>query len=355
MGWTKEKGLGANEDGQKEFITLRYKNNNNGMGFQERDNQWTEHEGKFNELLQNLGETGTQEERKIESLEEKSKSSRARVHYKKFTRGKDLSKVSAKDLANIFGKKSLDEKPEEKIEKRSDQDGESLGHGVETYHSTLSSYDYFKNKLGKIFNKKKEVTEVGTQDATEVVDTEPVVKESKKKRRKREESTIEDEPVEVTGTKKRKEEDIPEQQVVPQSNEEAPKKKKKKSKNKNIQHIEEKPNSEEQNTETTILLEDSIIEIDDVDENRGGVSKETVPKRKNKSKKSKTIEEPTEIIVLDTPKATKSIVRSATEIVDDEDCQIIEAPKKKKKKVKFDKVDEPVESTEEKNTQPKNE
>lgn len=151
MGWTKDKGLGANEDGQKEFIKIRFKDNTKGVGFQDKDDQWTEHEDQFNSLLQNLAEPVAEKKRTVESLEEMSKKSRARVHYKKFTRGKDISQYSAKDLANIFGKKSLDgssavveEKPNQIVVGGF---AEELKFGVETYQAPLSSHDYFKNKL----------------------------------------------------------------------------------------------------------------------------------------------------------------------------------------------------------------
>lgn len=118
MGWNKGSGLGKEQHGSLDFIQIRYKNNANGLGFDGlKDNQWTENESHFDNLLKSLngtespGNSGSADEqttsKKIKSLEEQSKSSRARVHYKKFTRGKDVHKYSEKDLANILGKKTL--------------------------------------------------------------------------------------------------------------------------------------------------------------------------------------------------------------------------------------------------------
>lgn len=148
MGWSEGKGLGVKLNGQQEFIRVSYKDDQKGMGYEDRDDQWTQHEAQFNDLLQTLstgasgkssssasedesacnfvgfqtngGEKPSKKKTKKikvelsgESLEEKSKQSKARVHYKKFTRGKDLSRYSSKDLANIFGKKALeDETPD---------------------------------------------------------------------------------------------------------------------------------------------------------------------------------------------------------------------------------------------------
>lgn len=147
MGWSSGKGLGAKENGIVEHVVARYKNDDRGLGYEDKNDQWTKHEDDFNSLLANLSnDNGT--EAKLHSgvsLEHKSKKSKARVHYHKFTRGKDLTQYSEKDLANIFGKKSLtnDDKPQEKVQdnvKESDQKFTEKG----------SMEEYFKNKLAKL-------------------------------------------------------------------------------------------------------------------------------------------------------------------------------------------------------------
>lgn len=134
MGWSKGKGLGKEQHGNLDFIQIRYKNNANGLGYDGlKDNQWTENESQFDNLLKTLNgkqdsNSNSADEQQstsvVRSLEEKSKLSRARVHYKKFTRGKDVHKYSEKELANILGKKTLAEaevKPEEVAEIEDDK------------------------------------------------------------------------------------------------------------------------------------------------------------------------------------------------------------------------------------------
>lgn len=114
------------------------------MGFKERDDQWTEHESNFGNLLKTLSndkEFTAIEKVEIKSLEEKSQKSKVRVHYQKFTRGKDISKYSMKDLANIFGKKSLDQNNEE------ENNTEQLESNSNFLYTGQSSVDYFKKKL----------------------------------------------------------------------------------------------------------------------------------------------------------------------------------------------------------------
>ncbi|XP_058795312.1 uncharacterized protein LOC131666552 [Phymastichus coffea] len=134
MGWSVGKGLGVNEQGMTEHVRVKVKNDQVGIGYQkDKDDHWTEHQDDFNRFLQNLQkeEGGNIEDAKNnnkilsgKSLEEKSKHSQKRVHYKKFTRGKDVNKYSTKDLANIFGKKDLNESAvkEENVEEENVND-----------------------------------------------------------------------------------------------------------------------------------------------------------------------------------------------------------------------------------------
>ncbi|RZC42632.1 PIN2/TERF1-interacting telomerase inhibitor 1-like, partial [Asbolus verrucosus] len=144
MGWSRGKGLGAKEDGIVDHVKVSYKNDSKGMGYKDTNDQWTEHDSNFNALLQSLsGKTENENDIKISSLEEKSQKSKVRVHYKKFTRGKDLSRCSEKDLANIFGKRSLKETPAKGEEP--EENKESTDDGFT--HNAGSMVDYFKKKL----------------------------------------------------------------------------------------------------------------------------------------------------------------------------------------------------------------
>ncbi|KAM3962168.1 PIN2/TERF1-interacting telomerase inhibitor 1 [Aphomia sociella] len=154
MGWSAGKGLGANENGIVEHVIARYKNDDKGLGFEDKNDQWTKHEDDFNALLANLSNGDDNKEEKLHSgvsLEKKSKKSKARVHYHKFTRGKDLTRYSEKDLANIFGKKSFKEEKTEELVK------EDLKQTEQIFTEKGSMEDYFKNKLAA-FKLKNKIT-----------------------------------------------------------------------------------------------------------------------------------------------------------------------------------------------------
>lgn len=190
MGWSKGKGLGVNLDGEQNFIKVSHKLDQKGIGFEDRDDQWTQHENQFNSLLKSLDnsaaasenednedaadelsamsfrgfgfaapeENSSKKKKKSitdtlsgKSLEEMSKNSKARVHYKKFTRGKDLTKYSEKDLANIFGKKVTDDASEkrpsdEELAKQKNADEPLSNYGITTVETGTTISDYFHKK-----------------------------------------------------------------------------------------------------------------------------------------------------------------------------------------------------------------
>ncbi|XP_041448953.1 PIN2/TERF1-interacting telomerase inhibitor 1 isoform X2 [Drosophila obscura] len=259
MGWTKGKGLGANEDGQQEFVRVRLKNDAEGLGFEARDDQWTVHEEGFNGLLKSLnggadetnganGAASASEDearpmgfgfkaaepeeppkKKLKekisgiSLEEASKASKARVHYKKFTRGKDLSQYSEKDLANIFGKKATEDiAAPVKIELPQVEEKEINPNfsGVTTVPTGLSVHDYFKQKMEAMKNRLKNGNAAtltqSKEDQTEIDQNEPI----KKKKKKDKERTVEvpaevEENVEPKLKKKKKSKRASDHEVEP--------------------------------------------------------------------------------------------------------------------------------------------
>ncbi|XP_017959427.1 PIN2/TERF1-interacting telomerase inhibitor 1 [Drosophila navojoa] len=276
MGWTKGRGLGANEDGAQDFVRLRFKKDSKGLGFEARDDQWTTHDENFNGLLKTLhggedngnaseseeearpmgfgfkAEVAAAEEAKPNklkekltgiSLEEKSKQSKARVHYKKFTRGKDLAQYSEKDLANIFGKKVTEEteipvqiKKQEVVQEK--PVNPNFG-GLCTISTGVSVNDYFKQKMEAMKqkpaqNKNVENTSMnGT--ANEIANGDANVEEApiKKKKKKKDKN-------------KEKEQEIVETEVPAEAVPEEPSKKKKKSK----RAAEENANEEKEEPET---------------------------------------------------------------------------------------------------------
>ncbi|XP_027896164.1 PIN2/TERF1-interacting telomerase inhibitor 1 isoform X1 [Xiphophorus couchianus] len=124
MGWSKGKGLGRSQQGSTDHIKVKVKNNKHGLGANaSHEDNWIAHQDEFNELLAQLnnhhGQTTSNEvppdEMKSFSLEEKSKISKKRVHYTKFTKGKDLSSRSETDLNCIFGKRTKSTKDQEQL------------------------------------------------------------------------------------------------------------------------------------------------------------------------------------------------------------------------------------------------
>jgi len=131
FGWEKGKGLGAQEDGETENIKVKVKNDKHGIGANnDYSDTWLDHQDDFNSILASLNTchsapgsgtaTPTNEpstEAVAGSMEERSKSSKSRVHYKKFTQGKDLTRADASDLDALFGRRKKFEKRSRKLKK----------------------------------------------------------------------------------------------------------------------------------------------------------------------------------------------------------------------------------------------
>ncbi|XP_032912412.1 PIN2/TERF1-interacting telomerase inhibitor 1 [Catharus ustulatus] len=214
MGWSKGKGLGAQEQGNPEHIRVKVKNDTLGLGAAiNHEDNWIAHQDDFNQLLAELnschGQGGTEssvkKQKKTFSLEEKSKSSKKRVHYMKFAKGKDLSSRTEQDLSCIFGRRQKSAKTQEDVADPDSQEEKnssfsSPGDGSNTVKSVLTVQEYFAKRMAKLKGSQKE-TETKVDHPSPAADeaVEPpeeletkVKKKKEKKKRDDEEERTED-------------------------------------------------------------------------------------------------------------------------------------------------------------------
>ena len=174
MGWKSGGGLGAQSQGMTDPISLNANQEKKGLGHTGGDDDvWLNHKDNFDDVLASLNSEfkgANDEEIKVSSLRDVSKRAKKRVHYEKFTKGKDLSGYSQTDLSCILGteKRKKRKKQEEEEEsakpslnvevKAEDDEGK-----VETFKDTSglvviqggSINDYFKMKMQQINARRK--------------------------------------------------------------------------------------------------------------------------------------------------------------------------------------------------------
>ncbi|XP_025191602.1 LOW QUALITY PROTEIN: PIN2/TERF1-interacting telomerase inhibitor 1 [Melanaphis sacchari] len=114
FGWSKGSGLGKNKQGISENIRVEHKVHPTGLGFIANNaDDWFKAGEDYSRLLSQLTEKFDQYQALSESnrdisskksLVQNSLNSRSRVHYHKFTRGKDLTQYKSEELTCILGK-----------------------------------------------------------------------------------------------------------------------------------------------------------------------------------------------------------------------------------------------------------
>ncbi|XP_057297933.1 PIN2/TERF1-interacting telomerase inhibitor 1-like [Hydractinia symbiolongicarpus] len=200
MGWSDGKGLGQKQNGAVSHIRVRKNRSNAGIGSKHsHDDDWISHQNDFNDLLSQLNKGSGGSSNKIQSLEDKVKSSKKKILYTKFVKSKDLSNASSHDLACIFGQRS---KSAPATPQLSDEEGNvsdtsaalcpvtdaaqtTQEHGITTVHSGVSVADYFAKKMEALErarnNKSSEVLLPVGEDKNNVINDDAANIISKKK------------------------------------------------------------------------------------------------------------------------------------------------------------------------------
>ena len=272
MGWEQGKGLGAKETGITENLKVKFKGDSKGIGYNNNDydNVWLDHQDDYEKLLSDLGKSNDQNMKtcntseQVQTLELNSKSSKARLHYKKFTKSKDLTNASLNDLNCILGKEKrtklaasqqmlpVIEKTDQVVKKEVDETNGGL-----FSTNTLSVSDYFAKKMAARLNKTSPNEEVATENLLEDEDVSETNESSHKVKRKK--SKKEKNPIEIEIDQQHEEQ----KEVVIEEEEEpvekVKRKKSKKSKKDNFSEENTAKNSETEVVNTVAEVEETLI------------------------------------------------------------------------------------------------
>ncbi|TPX59494.1 hypothetical protein SpCBS45565_g07727 [Spizellomyces sp. 'palustris'] len=182
MGWSEGKGLGANEDGLREHVKVRLKEDNLGVGADRRSiDNWLDNNSAFDALLKGLNGSGDDstpepaavEKEKPEVLETKldARPAHGRLyHRKKFLRNKLVSNYDSKDLNMILGVKADQDVPSDSgtptTESSDDGDAVKQQETPLLKIAATNVHDYFAQRMaamglaaGKVNNKDKDLEE----------------------------------------------------------------------------------------------------------------------------------------------------------------------------------------------------
>ncbi|KAK4302963.1 hypothetical protein Pmani_024991 [Petrolisthes manimaculis] len=200
MGWSKGRGLGRELQGDRDHVCVKFKNDSKGVGYKGKDDEWIKHYEGFESVLASLNseentiansknnsttnsDANSDDEDTVmkcenkKSLEKASKSSRARVHYHKFVRGKDLSRYSADDIACVLGSKraKILAEAETKSEVQEDSEvGEKEHYNGVTVIKGGTIQDYFAQKLEALKNRSNNAPQLLEEKAyQDNIDDEP--------------------------------------------------------------------------------------------------------------------------------------------------------------------------------------
>jgi len=366
MGWEQGKGLGMKQDGMLDPVKLRFKDNSKGVGFEGQDDTWLVHQDDFQSVLealnaehgQNAGDKKGDESSK--SLEASSKKSRARVHYQKFTRGKDLVNYSADDLGCILGTKSEKLQKKNKEVSSDDEENETAvgteekSHGLVTIQGG-SIQDYFAKKMAELKARGKTTytpsTDQPESDSAEDTFADKnrveedggaeVTKKKKRKKAKAEETPVEPSEESCDGQKMKKKK-TEETLIEPTEESCDDKKKKKKKRKKELKETSVEPSedsSDSQKKTEEIFIDPSEGSCDgekkkkrkkEMKETPVDPSEDSCDGQKKKKKKKREQEQDVE----------KNLVELQTAVPTAEEMPNADTKRKKDKKKKKSKAEE---------------